>query len=293
MKLINKHKKVESNAHLPEGISIQPRQPDMDALSKTQKLWFGKNRPLTIFSNVFSLYIPRGELFFIRSVRHYKDDIKDPELKAMVVAFMQQEVLHAKAHDAFNESFKEHGFDVDGELERIYKLFDQIEKYVPKKIQLGMTVFLEHITATMAADAFTNETTAEIVDPEVLAFNQWHAAEELEHKNVAFDVLKEVGGGYFTRITSALLAPILIAPAIKDSMKRMAEVYNEPVTEENREQFRRLRPSQMEQLKTIRKYFIPKFHPWKQDDTGLLMGWYDNFKDGGDGSLLSDAVTVK
>lgn len=281
MELKNVFKKAESNKRLPDGVSIQPREPDTEALRKAPKLWLGNNAQLTAFNNVFSLYIPRGELFFIRSVRNYKDQIKDPELKAMVVAFMQQETLHSKAHDAFNESFKLHGFDVDGELEYIYKIFDRVEKYVPKIIQLGMTVFFEHITATMAAGAFEGQLAGEI-DPEVHAFNLWHAAEELEHKNVAFDVFKEVGGGYLTRALSGFVAPLIMFPFVRRSMKRMLKVYNEPATEDNKRQFKIVEAAKERQALVIKKFYSPSFHPWNQDDRGILNQWYERFNVSGE-----------
>lgn len=275
MEVKNLFKKAESTRHLPEGVHIQPRQPNVEALKYTPKLWFGNNSALTTFANVFSLWIPRGEIFFIRSVRHYNDRIKDPELKEMVTAFMQQETLHAKAHDAFNESFKQHGFDVDAELEFIYKTFDRIEKWVPKRIQLGMTVFFEHMTATMAASAFQNKFEAGIKDPEVHAFNLWHAAEELEHKNVAHDVLTEIGGGYLTRIFSAFFGPLIMFPAFKKSMQRMRAVYNEPLSEENKNQLRQVQASRAKRVERVKAFYKPGFHPWDQDDTHMLKKWYE------------------
>lgn len=275
MKLNKVFKKAESSKRLPPGVSIQPREPDMSALRNAPKLWFGGNPSLTCFHNVFSLYIPRGELFFIRSVRYYKDRIKDPELQGMVTAFMQQETLHSKAHDAFNESFKTHGFDVDAELEFINQQFEWIEKWVPKKIQLGMTVFFEHLTASMAEGAFEgNDLEEQMVPADIKAFHQWHAAEELEHKNVAFDVLTEVGGGYITRMISAFLGPLLLYPAVRESTKRIKAAYNEPLTDKNKQQLRDLRSSDQTLKKRVKKFYSPFFHPWKQDDTKILEQWY-------------------
>lgn len=275
MQVKNLFKKAESANHLPKGVHIQPRQPNVEALKNTRKLWFGDNAPATAFANVFSLWIPRGEIFFIRSVRNYKDRIKDPELKEMVTAFMQQETLHAKAHDAFNESFKQHGFDVDAELEYIYKIFDRVEKWVPKRIQLGMTVFFEHMTATMAASAFENEFAAEMKDPEVHAFNLWHAAEELEHKNVAHDVLTEIGGGYLTRVFSAVFGPLILFPAFRKSMARMRAVYNEPLTDENKKQLKLIDASREKRAERVKAFYKPGFHPWNQDDSHMLKAWYE------------------
>ncbi len=40
----------------------------------------------------------------------------------------------------------------------------------------------------------------------MLAFWRWHAAEELEHKAVAFDLFERLAGGYVLRVASALAA---------------------------------------------------------------------------------------
>ena len=49
------------------------------------------------------------------------------------------------------------------------------------------------------------------MDPQMLDFWRWHAAEELEHKSVAFDLFHRVGGGYLTRMLSVLAAALLLA----------------------------------------------------------------------------------
>ena len=42
------------------------------------------------FMNTLSLFFPEGERFFIQSVRNYRHDITDPELKKAVAAFIEK-----------------------------------------------------------------------------------------------------------------------------------------------------------------------------------------------------------
>ncbi len=45
-----------------------------------------------------SAVFPDGEDFFVRSVRHYRDQITDPELKRQVAGFIGQEAIHGREH---------------------------------------------------------------------------------------------------------------------------------------------------------------------------------------------------
>src|SRR5438270_9380903 len=57
-----------------------------------------------------SAVFPDGEDFFVRSVRHYRDQITDPELKRQVGGFIGQEAMHGRQHRAFNDRLDELGY---------------------------------------------------------------------------------------------------------------------------------------------------------------------------------------
>src|SRR5689334_22504606 len=59
-----------------------------------------------------SSVFPDGEDFFVRSVRHFRDDITDPELKRQVAGFIGQEAMHGREHRAFNDRLDELGYPV-------------------------------------------------------------------------------------------------------------------------------------------------------------------------------------
>ncbi len=59
---------------------------------------------LTAFLNTFSTILPVGERFFIDSVRAYRDQITDPELKKAVTAFIGQEAMHGREHEEYNDA---------------------------------------------------------------------------------------------------------------------------------------------------------------------------------------------
>ncbi len=69
------------------------------------------------------------------------------------------------------------------------------ERIAPAKANLAATAALEHFTATLAELVLTDEATREqFGHPAVRELFVWHAHEESEHKAVAFDVYKAVGG---------------------------------------------------------------------------------------------------
>ncbi len=65
-----------------------------------------------------SAVFPDGEDFFVRSVRHFRDQITDPELKRQVAGFIGQEAMHGREHRVFNDRLDELGYPTK-QVERI------------------------------------------------------------------------------------------------------------------------------------------------------------------------------
>jgi predicted metal-dependent hydrolase len=99
------------------------------------------------------------------------------------------------------------GYDVDGILARYERLaYGVCEKKASPELRLAITAALEHFTAIFAADALSRDVLLASSDPEMRKLLEWHAVEELEHKAVAFDVLRTVAPGYVLRILGLVLA---------------------------------------------------------------------------------------
>ncbi len=168
--------------------------------------WFAGSAAATHIANGVNLLFPAGERFFVRSVKHYLERLDDPKLVAEVRGFFGQEGRHAHAHERFFQTMREQGYEIDSFLAWYDRIaWGVIEKRTSPAVHLAVTVALEHFTAILAEDALA---TGELdhVDPELHALLSWHAVEELEHKAVAFDVLRAVAPSYPLRALGMLLA---------------------------------------------------------------------------------------
>jgi predicted metal-dependent hydrolase len=185
-----------------------PRDPDID-LSDVPRHWLADNAAATAISNAVNLLFPHGERFFVRSVHHYLDQITDPTLRAQVLAFFKQEGHHARHHEELNAVIRAQGFEVDEFLERYKKISNFVEARMPAKINLAGTAAAEHFTAILAHGAFS-EGILDSLHPKMRELLSWHAAEEIEHKAVAFDVLQQIDPSYATRMAGLAYATVML-----------------------------------------------------------------------------------
>jgi uncharacterized protein len=195
-------------------VGIPPRQMEFrPAHDSARHAFFNNNLLASSMFVVFSGIFPPGERFFMESVRHFRNEIKDPVLKAKVAGFMGQEALHGREHERLNEFFSERGLDV-AMPERMIKLSLGLLEYLPARQQLACTTLMEHFTAHLAEQWLTAENFQKTSDPEMLKLWYWHALEELEHKSVAYDVFNTVQGTQRERKLAGLYVSAALLPSI-------------------------------------------------------------------------------
>ena len=163
-------------------------------LADVPRYWFAGDPFLTRMFDALSLTFPDGERYFIQSVRLFRDQIQDPDLKQRVADFIRQEAQHGIAHDKMNQVMKDQGMPVDQFIQRLNKVFKFELKYRSPQYNIAMTAAAEHLTALMAETFYgEKETLQDAQHPYVRALFAWHAIEEMEHRDVAFDVMQQVG----------------------------------------------------------------------------------------------------
>ncbi len=137
--------------------------------------------------------------------------MEDPALRAQVKAFFGQEGHHAKAHERFFDLLREQGYEIDRFLRAYERIaYDGIERLCSPELRLSATAALEHYTAILAEEAL-QEGTLDLAHPTARALLLWHAAEEIEHKTVAFDVLKAIDPSHRLRMRGFALATSTLA----------------------------------------------------------------------------------
>ena len=185
--------------------------------NKDNPRFYYKNNPFsTHFINALHIVFPTGERFFVNSVLKHQKEITDDKLKKQVRNFCGQEGVHSAMHEKFWKILDENGYIIKGYENHIDKLLHKIIAKIEiegtriNNIDLTATVCLEHFTALFGHALFEHvELNQDIVPKDMAELFQWHAAEEIEHKNVAFDVIQKVDKDeHIKRVT---LMPIVTA----------------------------------------------------------------------------------
>ncbi|AYA03789.1 metal-dependent hydrolase [Acinetobacter sp. WCHAc010034] len=183
---------MNANAHYPQASPVVRTQLNFK-LDQVPRFWFGGDPYLTRMFDALSLTFPDGERYFIESVRLFRDQIADPGLQQRVADFIRQEAQHGMAHDKMNQVMKTQGMPVDQFIARLNRIFRFELQHRSAQYNIAMTAAAEHLTALMAETFFGSRDTLRSAHPYVRALFAWHAIEEMEHRDVAFDVMKQAG----------------------------------------------------------------------------------------------------
>jgi uncharacterized protein len=256
--------------------TITPRKAPVD-MKDVPRHWFGGNPVATHIANGVNMLFPAGERFFVRSVNHYIAEIDSPALRAQIKGFFGQEGRHAKAHDDYNQALRAQGYQIDGFL-RFFETVGQriLERTAPPALRLAATAAAEHYTAIMAEGAFTRGVLA-AADPTMQKLLYWHAAEEIEHKSVAFDVLQTINPSYALRLAGLAFATVTLTSfwilGTTTLLRQEGLSFREIRRELKRLQgedpiFRRVF------LRGIREYTRRDFHPSQHDNYHLARDYF-------------------
>ncbi len=243
--------------------------------------WHEAGEHVTHFFNALSVLFPAGERLFMDSVRAYKDQVTDPELKQAITAFIGQEALHSREHEEYNEMMDRSGVPALKLDKMLWKLLGGLQKGLGKKLSLAGTIALEHYTAIMA-DAVLKDpkVTGEKSDEGFKQMWQWHAYEETEHKAVAYDVWNTVipDNVYnrFIRRFGMVLATVIFWPVIMYFHARL--VFADPNTKGKHLQGYKAVAKMLlgkegifrNAMSDFFDYFRADFHPWDHDNSHFM-----------------------
>jgi predicted metal-dependent hydrolase len=127
-------------------------------------------------------------------------EVHEPQLLEQVRGFSKQEVQHARAHEQYFDWMRARGYRIDRYLDLLAKYARWNERMNTARYNLASTAASEHLTAIIGVLFLTEPGLKTNMHPMMQQFLTWHSVEEIEHKAVAFDVLRKAGIGYFKRI---------------------------------------------------------------------------------------------
>ena len=264
----------------PHDLTITPRDRKFVRDVRPARWWNGGDPVATALYNALSATFPEGEAFFVESVRRYRDGAP-PKLAQEIKAFTTQEAIHSREHAEFNRAATEAGYDLTPLEQRVHWRLGILEGR-PPIASLAATMALEHFTAILAHELLSDRRHLDRAEPESAALWKWHAAEEIEHKGVAYDTWMHATRGWPRSKRWKVKAKVMFLVTrnfIIDRTFGALELLRQDGIAGPRAWARLVwymwvRPGVMRKIFSAwAKYFLPGFHPWNEDDRRLIAGF--------------------
>lgn len=276
---------LRQRAPTPDDLTITVRDERFNRGTNPRRWWAGE--PFgTAWHNALSATFPRGEAFFIEAVKAHREGA-DAKLDAEIRAFVRQEINHTREHIAFNRLAEDAGYDIKAIDTRVAEML-ALTKDRPAIANLAVTMALEHYTAMMAAEFLENPAHFADADAEVRDMWRWHAAEEIEHKGVAFDTwnhaTRDWSPGKRWRVRSLVMVSVtarFFKNRWTDSLELLAQ---DGITGWKAKwglfKYLTVSPGIVRRIfPAWLAYFKPGFHPWDHDDRELIKLYEGDFAD--------------
>ncbi len=266
-----------SSTNPPADLTITPRDRRFGRGQTQLRWWLGGDPIATAFYNALSVTFPRGEAFFIESVRAFRDEAP-PKLAGEINTFIKQEVAHSREHVSFNKRVVDAGYDITKLEAKVIEVLDLTKGRDPV-INLAVTMVLEHYTAMMAHVSLTDPVHFVGADEESKALWRWHAIEEIEHKGVAYDTWLHATRDWTRGKRWRIKALVMVLVTLNFWMNRykgVVELLAQDGISGWRMHARILwfffgNPGIGRKLiPAWAAFFMPGFHPWNHDDRALI-----------------------
>ena len=264
----------------PADLTITPRDRKFAREQRIGRWWNGGDPVATALYNALSATFPKGEAFFVESVRQFRDGAPE-RLAEEIKGFTTQEAIHSREHAAFNKAALESGYDL-GPLEKRVEWRLDLVRARPPIASLAATMALEHFTAILAHELLADPRHLGSAEAEAAALWRWHAIEEIEHKGVAYDTWLHATRGWTRGKRWKVKAKVMMLVTrnfIVDRTKGSLELLRQdgitgPAARARLLWFMWVRPGMMRKIFSAwAKFFLPGFHPWSEDDRHLIAAY--------------------
>lgn len=268
----------------PADLTITPRDRRFGRGEQTPRWWHGGSPYRSAFFNALSATFPKGEAYFVDSVRQF-GDVSDPKLADEIRSFTKQEVIHSREHLAFNRRATDAGYDLSLLEKRVEDRL-AITRSRPPIASLAATMALEHFTAILAHELLSDPRQLAGADAESAALWRWHAAEEIEHKGVAYDTWLHATRDWPRAKRWKVKAKVMLFVTrnfLVDRTVGALELLRQDGITGARAWLPLLwtmwgNPGMMRKIFAAwAHFFLPGFHPWNVDDRALIQGFESEF----------------
>jgi predicted metal-dependent hydrolase len=258
------------------------------------KYFFDGDLMMSHILAVLSATFPKGEDFFVESVRAVRSQLTDDGLRAQVAGFIGQEAMHGREHERLNHVLARLGYPtslidhVTGAFLGLYR------RVAPNAVQLATTAALEHYTAVLAEQLLDDDAFGAFdVPDELRAMFRWHALEECEHKAVAFDAFRDRYDSEEVRIATMQVATALVVvfalPLLVMSVASDRRSWNPVRLARSVIGLRHSPLARWKILTNLARYSAPGFHPDDRQTDALLERWREQLF-GPTGTLTSQLM---
>lgn len=191
-------------------------------MTATPQVWLPGEPQATQELNVAHLVLPAGERHFCRVFNRVLRSglVTDPALRERIRWFAGQEAAHAAAHGAAHRWMVAGGADPVVFVARMERMLSRLfgrqldESNRKLKWRVALIAATEHFTGVLGVWMFDqSRIVASGADPAMSRLLMWHAAEEVEHGDVAFEVFNHLVSRRW-RYPVRLAAMALILPTL-------------------------------------------------------------------------------
>jgi len=289
---------VTTNGQSREDIKIVPRKVSFDWDGVTPE--FIPGDPVTSHCiNTLHIMFPMGENFFCRIFNEalpYLED--DPKLKADAIGFIRQEAMHSRSHQIVLDHYQALGYDVKTLADRFDmmvkrgggdKVFGLVKPWNEKvrrwwlAERLMAVAAVEHFTCLMGVWMLENTALKEAgANDTMIDLLSWHCAEEVEHRNVAYDIAMYVSGNNQSQRYRAM---IMTVPALYRFMRAGAlyMMAQDPKLKGQKINFRKawqsaaarnLVPDLRMLLQSTKRWFRRDYNPEVEAETQIALDYF-------------------
>jgi len=242
--------------------------------------WLGGDAYRTALFNALSMSFPIGEQMFIDSLRAIPaSQVADPLLAADIRDFIGQEASHRFVHEQYNAHLARQGFD--------YKRGPVLARRIamvgtlPVFVRVAITSALEHYTAMLADGLLRHGRWLDGAEPHMRTLWEWHAAEETEHKAVAFDAYQAIRGrglhSYLPRVLTYVHVSVMFwldtFIQTTHNLRRDGTLWRAATWRSALSTWFGKAGLAWHFLKPSLAYLRPSFHPWQYANAKLAEQW--------------------